>query len=597
MMQRLKALFSKIKPFFDDYSKSELMFLAIVIGIGLLFRWTHLDMRPIHHDESLYGIYGYYWFNNAAQGFYKYSAMLHGPLLYYIYPFIYKIFGVTDWAVRFPLALLGSFFIFIPFFFKRYLNKNIIILLVVAICYSPLLTYYSRFSRHDPLVISELFLMLAAVTLIASRWKSVLFLFALSLHFCTKENSYIIVSMLFGYIVFELIIKKIAKIETPTLFSKTVDNIKQHRWYFLAGIALAIFIYCYFYSGEFRYAKGILDGLYRESLSYWFNQHHVQRLAGPFAFQFFILSWHELPMVLATILSVILFNIQAGRNFRIFNALIYIIAITLALLFTPLNIEHAFFFKMFKLKIPFDAFLLVFLVLHSFSITIYHLLKREDKLAFFAYLFWGTFFTYSFVGEKVPWLSLYPLITGMIYLSLYFYDSSKLLNSRSKISLAVMVLIIYGTHISFTSSFKRAGHFTEFLSQVHTTKRFHLLMQQFNEEENRSNFNIRRDYKLVLDSSIWPATWYMKRSKHYRYIAPKKGADLKAKYKYIMMDYPEIKHKFDLIKDYSKEIIPFRGWFYPRYQEMSFLDYLSYIPNHTPWKNTGHQKVVIYTRR
>src|SRR5690606_20769121 len=59
-------------------------------------------------------------------------------------------------------------------------------------------------------------------------------------------------------------------------------------------------------------------------------------------------------------------------------------------------------------------------VSQSLIATVTHLLERNRALAFFGYMFLAHLATYSYLGEKVPWLTTYPFVTGLIYLALYF---------------------------------------------------------------------------------------------------------------------------------------------------------------------------------
>ena len=36
---------------------------GVLLAVGLLLRWVMLDARPYHHDESLHGMYGRYFFD------------------------------------------------------------------------------------------------------------------------------------------------------------------------------------------------------------------------------------------------------------------------------------------------------------------------------------------------------------------------------------------------------------------------------------------------------------------------------------------------------------------------------------------------------
>lgn len=561
------------------------LYLLIIISLGIIFRWYHLDFRPIHHDESLYGIYGFYWFNNANTGFYKYMAMLHGPLLYFIYPFIYKIFGTGLWAVRFPMATLGSLFIFAPLIFQKYLSKNITLILVSCISLSPMLSYYSRFSRHDPLVIAEMLLMLIAIVVVQSRWKSPIFIIGLTLHFATKENSYITSSLLLGYLIYEHLILKLADNDSKTLFEKMITHLRNYKWYFLLGIFSGLFIYCYLYSAEFKYSSGILDGLYRKSLAYWFNQHNIERIKGPFSFQFLILSWHELPIILATFVSIILYNIRANKVFKIANIICYLICALLMFNFYNWNIYSLPIISLFKLKIPIDIFLLIFLIFHAIANTTHHLIYNQRKLAFWSYMFFGSFFVYSFVGEKVPWLALYPLVCGIIYLPLLFSD---FINKRSVLIPVLTIIIVYGTYMSNLINFNRAGEASEFLSQVHTTHEFADNMIEIEKTASMSNPPL----VLTIGAAIWPNTWYMRGANNFRFTFDA-NTDLNT-FKFIILDYP---NTIKPGEQFQAKIVNFRGWFSPNYNKMTFKDYFSYCFTHQPWSDVGYQKVKIYSRK
>jgi hypothetical protein len=45
------------------FTGTEWAFYATIIVVGLILRWTLLDMRPYHHDESLHGMYGRYFYD------------------------------------------------------------------------------------------------------------------------------------------------------------------------------------------------------------------------------------------------------------------------------------------------------------------------------------------------------------------------------------------------------------------------------------------------------------------------------------------------------------------------------------------------------
>jgi predicted membrane-bound mannosyltransferase len=59
--------------------------LILIILTGLLLRWIGLDVRPLHHDESLHAMYGkyYYDFSTACSSPYTCrSGSRHGLLAF-----------------------------------------------------------------------------------------------------------------------------------------------------------------------------------------------------------------------------------------------------------------------------------------------------------------------------------------------------------------------------------------------------------------------------------------------------------------------------------------------------------------------------------
>jgi len=58
-----------------------LLLCSIVFLSAVITRLLFLDDKPYHHDESLHAYYS----NRVAQGHpHEYSALLHGPVLYYL---------------------------------------------------------------------------------------------------------------------------------------------------------------------------------------------------------------------------------------------------------------------------------------------------------------------------------------------------------------------------------------------------------------------------------------------------------------------------------------------------------------------------------
>ena len=227
-------------------------------------------------------------------------------------------------------------------------------------------------------------------------------------------------------------------------------HIRSYPKQFFVSFLFAVLVFSYIFSSGFRHLKGILDGLYRTSIPYWLNQHEMERIKGPFLFNFYIFSWYEFVFLVFFLIHLYLFYKYSPRYVKISGLLMSGLAVllaTLMLLYISPEGERAHwlsledlgkrkpedlggfkdslvtsFIHFFKLKDCLDVVGVVLLLVHPVILTTAHLLRNEKVLAFWGYFFTASFFTYSYLGEKVPWLSMYPLVPGIIYLALFFED-------------------------------------------------------------------------------------------------------------------------------------------------------------------------------
>lgn len=405
-------------------AKEWAMYVGAIV-LGLMLRWILLDMRPYHHDESLHGMYGRYFYDWPNANFYKYDPMLHGPMLYNSMRFIYAMFGDSLWAARTPVCIMGSLFMLVPFLFRGFFKSTTTLLLTTAIALSPTMIYWSRFLREDYWVISGMLFTLFGFTIAPRGWRALFVFFGITVQWCTKENVFVTLSILAGYFIFEAFFKvvflKSREHEAGRVLRFVRDNIALTSVSFLASAA----IFCWFYSAGGRYPQGIIDGLGGKAIDYWAAHHAMERIKGPFNFHIYVTAWYELPIFIAFLTHIALFYRRAIQPIQ-FCAAVVLMATMLACFATdPATIEQNALWKAFKLKNRLDIIGLFVLLFHAPLVTIQHLLRKERVLAATGYFFTATFFAYSYLGEKVPWLSVYPLVFALPYLALFFEDYFK----------------------------------------------------------------------------------------------------------------------------------------------------------------------------
>jgi len=122
-----------------------IIFLAIFF-LAMFTRFYELGERVMSHDESLHTQYSY---NLYQDGQFDHTPLMHGPILFHFTALSYYLFGDNDFSARIYAAVVGVMLVMSPLFFRRWLGRWGTILAALMLLASPLLTYYSRYIRHD----------------------------------------------------------------------------------------------------------------------------------------------------------------------------------------------------------------------------------------------------------------------------------------------------------------------------------------------------------------------------------------------------------------------------------------------------------------
>jgi uncharacterized protein (TIGR03663 family) len=136
----------------------------------------------------------YSWLLSIGKGF-VHIPMMHGPLLFEMTAVINLFFGASDFSSRLVPAILGILIaIVIPQLLKPWIGKIGALVGSLLFLISPYILYYSRYIRHDTLVIAWMLLAVFAIfgyLLNRKEWHLVLFVVALALMFSTMEITFI----------------------------------------------------------------------------------------------------------------------------------------------------------------------------------------------------------------------------------------------------------------------------------------------------------------------------------------------------------------------------------------------------------------------
>jgi uncharacterized protein (TIGR03663 family) len=313
----------------------------------------------------------------------------------------------------------------VPFLYRRFLLPSTTLILTGLIALSPTLVYWSRFLREDYWVISGMLFTFFGFTIAPKAWKPFLVMLGLTIQWCTKENVFVTVAVFFGFIAFEYAFQIFVMKNRDTYLHRILRFIRNNLPLTVVSFIACALIYSWFYGAGFRYPKGIIDGLGGRAIDYWGEHHKMERIKGPFNFHLYVTAWYELPIFIAFITHIALFYRRASQQIQLAAALIAVLIAVSWIATTPANLESFILWKSFKLKNHLDIVGLFVLLFHAPLVTIQNMLRKERVLATAGYFFTATFFVYSYLGEKVPWLSAYPLVFSLPYLALFFEDYFK----------------------------------------------------------------------------------------------------------------------------------------------------------------------------
>ncbi len=173
---------------------------ATLIALALLLRLWGLGDRAIHHDESLHGFFAFQIYDG---GQYLHNPLTHGMFLFHAIAGSFFLFGDSDFTMRLPMAVFGAALVATPLLLKPRMGQVAALLAALMLTFSPALLYFSRFARNDIFIAVFTLLLIGAMFRYIderkNRWLYVAAA-ALALGFTAKENMYIVVAVVGGYL-------------------------------------------------------------------------------------------------------------------------------------------------------------------------------------------------------------------------------------------------------------------------------------------------------------------------------------------------------------------------------------------------------------
>ena len=609
----------RVKQRFDWFI---IAFWAIVF-LAFCLRFYDLAGMPLHHDESLYGVYCWRFFKGEG---YQYDPMMHGPFMFHFQLIIFFLFGVGDFSVRIAPALLGTLLIAGSYYLKDVIGKSGVLLVALLFAFSPTHLYFSRFMRHDSYMAFFTYVSVVfGLQYYRTLQKKYLYLTSasLALMFCVKENSYIhtFIFVTFWLIkeIFQNLLLRVPKYRSQLrnqfhsylrerfpddyhegMFTRFRQYFQKQKYPLIFAGFIFIWIYLLLYSTFFTNPGGFLDGIYRKSLTYWWNQHSIQRIKGPFHYYVAFFVLYELP-VLLIVLGAVLYKVSSTLNRAILAAWATIFSGIMAYFYgdkvLPLGLAIT------HMEYGFDLILACYVLLIGVWATFHFLKTRETLTAFFTYWSAIGFLIYSYAGEKVPWLFLHIMLPFTVLAGIFL---SQIMTAsiwqrtavRIKIlktaAIVVGVLLgMYGLHTTILLNYYNRANPVERMVYTQTsTDIFKMLEAVRDLQFEIGSEEAKKPIIAVQGNAVWPLAWYLRDYEGWYYPDDLQGIQRPM----VVIDWEKREEYQEVfVEEYQEIRMKLREWWIPG-PNGRLIDWWRYFLYRKVYNPTGSSDVVFYVK-
>jgi len=276
--------------------REKVCWLALLL-LALVLRVWDLGERPPHHDEAVHGHFSH---EVLVRGNYRYDPTYHGPLLYFFNAGVFALLGENLVTLRLYPVLTGVALVGLPFFLRRRLGARAALWCGVLLAISPSFLYYSRFAREDLPV--SLFTAAAGVLFLLLRrgsWRVLPWAGAmLALHALSKETIYVLLPLLaagaFGVLL---------RLRLAVAFRRTVAWLEKYAAPAASAVLVFIIITLTAYTVFFIHPEDVAFPL--KAFQYWYHQHTIQRVGGPWFYYLPRLALYEFLIIGAALVWVV----------------------------------------------------------------------------------------------------------------------------------------------------------------------------------------------------------------------------------------------------------------------------------------------------
>lgn len=580
--------------------RSTLVFAAVLLLAAIFTRFYRLGDRPLHHDESIHAFQSR---TLERDGSWRYDPAYHGPFLYYANALVYKIAGATNTSARVLPALFGVGLLLFAIPLASWFGVEAAVVYAVLVLLSPHLTYFSRFIREDLYSLVFTFGTIVAFRKFLetdrSRWLT-LSAVSFALAGATKENAYMtgVLFVVFGLWVFA---DRALSPDRPGGLRAAWSQTRAWVIPRLVPIAIAATVFlCIWATLYTAFGKYPSDWLaIPKAIKYWMGQHSIARIPGPWYYYLPQIVMYETATVVA---AALLFTQPAVRRDRFVQSILCAIG--------GLAFAAATSSALGEGSASRWAFRVIAVV--GVLAAVDRLRLKGERaprfLRFVVYWAFASLAIYGWAREKVPWLTVHPLlpltILAAIAIAGLWRDRAR---PFSKAALAVVALLVavnaggmylacfrYGAH-----DVAREPDHAEMLAYVQTTR--DLVRALDSVEKAKARVPAGQPVITVSGEASWPLTWYL------RDVVTQWPTRIDvASTPILVADWDARGGLEKQLKDrYTAMRVPIRAWWFPGKvtaadgspERPTVRDVLAYWLFHRIWSPIGSQDATFFVRK
>jgi uncharacterized protein (TIGR03663 family) len=264
--------------------REKLWWVGLIVG-ALALRLILLGARPPHHDESVHAHFAHILLTSGA---YQYDPTYHGPLLYYITAAIFGVLGEGLLTLRLYPAVAGTLLVALPLGLRRRLGSRGAWWSGFLVAISPSYLYYSRFARNDVPV--ALFTAAACVLFLQvrrGRWRALPWVGVMAaLHAISKETFFVTAPLVAAGAAGVAL-----RLGVRSSVGRTSRWLRRNAVPLTTAVLLFVVITVVAYTFVFIHPQDAVFPL--KAIRYWYEQHKIQRVGGPWFYHLPRLALYE----------------------------------------------------------------------------------------------------------------------------------------------------------------------------------------------------------------------------------------------------------------------------------------------------------------